>query len=79
MLQKTKSELCVSFQSCQSVCVLPSFEDVPSFTQHTHLSFKDISISAFREVLEDVCQQQTARISREGLNLLICCIIIHTL
>ncbi|XP_067222540.1 E3 ubiquitin/ISG15 ligase TRIM25-like [Chanodichthys erythropterus] len=50
---------------CQSVCVLPSFEDVPSFTQHTHLSFKDISISAFKEVLEDVCQQQTARISRE--------------
>uniref|UniRef100_A0A8C1MHK0 Tripartite motif-containing protein 16-like n=1 Tax=Cyprinus carpio TaxID=7962 RepID=A0A8C1MHK0_CYPCA len=52
-------------KSYQSVCVLPTFEDVPSFTQHTHLSFKDISISAFREVLEDVCQQQTARISRE--------------
>ncbi|XP_067221229.1 tripartite motif-containing protein 16-like isoform X2 [Chanodichthys erythropterus] len=52
-------------KSCQSVCVLPSFEDVPSFTQHTHLSFKDISISAFKEVLEDACQQQTARISRE--------------
>ncbi|XP_026137466.1 E3 ubiquitin/ISG15 ligase TRIM25-like [Carassius auratus] len=52
-------------KSCQSVCVLPTLEDVPSFTQHTHLSFKDISISAFREVLEDVCQQQTARISRE--------------
>ncbi|XP_048016021.1 E3 ubiquitin/ISG15 ligase TRIM25-like isoform X2 [Megalobrama amblycephala] len=55
-------------QSCQSVCVLPSFEDVPSFTQHTHLSFKDISISAFKEVLEDACQQQTARISREVSN-----------
>ncbi|XP_016317789.1 E3 ubiquitin/ISG15 ligase TRIM25-like [Sinocyclocheilus anshuiensis] len=55
-------------KSCQSVCVLPSYEDVPSFTQHTHLSFKDISISAFREVLEDVCQQQTARISREVSN-----------
>uniref|UniRef100_A0A8C2GU04 Uncharacterized protein n=1 Tax=Cyprinus carpio TaxID=7962 RepID=A0A8C2GU04_CYPCA len=52
-------------KSCQSVCVLPSYEDVPSFTQHTHLSFKDISISAFREVLEEVCQQQTATISRE--------------
>ncbi|ROL49906.1 Tripartite motif-containing protein 16 [Anabarilius grahami] len=52
-------------KSCQSVCVLPSFEDVPSFTQHTHLSFKDISISAFKEVLEDVYQQHTARISRE--------------
>uniref|UniRef100_A0A8C1QZS4 Tripartite motif-containing protein 16-like n=1 Tax=Cyprinus carpio TaxID=7962 RepID=A0A8C1QZS4_CYPCA len=52
-------------KSYQSVCVLPTFEDVPSFTQHTHLSFKDISISAFREVLEDVCQQQTDRISRE--------------
>ncbi|XP_042627779.1 tripartite motif-containing protein 16-like [Cyprinus carpio] len=55
-------------KSCQSVCVLPSYEDVPSFTQHTHLSFKDISISAFREILEDVCQQQTARISQEVSN-----------
>ncbi|XP_048015958.1 tripartite motif-containing protein 16-like [Megalobrama amblycephala] len=55
-------------QSCQSVCVLPSFEDVPSFTQHTHLSFKDISISVFREVLEDVYQEQTARITREVSN-----------
>uniref|UniRef100_A0A8C1MMU7 Uncharacterized protein n=1 Tax=Cyprinus carpio TaxID=7962 RepID=A0A8C1MMU7_CYPCA len=55
-------------KSCQSVCVLPTFENGPSFTQHTHLSFKDISISAFREVLEDVCQQQTARISREVSN-----------
>ncbi|XP_058600524.1 E3 ubiquitin/ISG15 ligase TRIM25-like [Onychostoma macrolepis] len=52
-------------KSCQSVCVLPTFEDIPSFTQHTHLSFKDISISAFREVLEDVCQQQAVRISQE--------------
>ncbi|XP_073674417.1 E3 ubiquitin/ISG15 ligase TRIM25-like [Garra rufa] len=55
-------------KSCQSVCVLPTFEDVPSITQHTHLSFKDISISAFREVFEDVCQQQTARICREVSN-----------
>ncbi|KTF86828.1 hypothetical protein cypCar_00019423 [Cyprinus carpio] len=61
---KSRSEI----QSCQSVCVLPSYKDVPSFTQHTHLSFKDISISAFREVLEDVCQQQTDRISREVSN-----------
>ncbi|RXN31115.1 tripartite motif-containing 16-like protein [Labeo rohita] len=50
------------------MCVLSTFEDVPSITQHTHLSFKDISISAFREVLEDVCLQQTARISREVSN-----------
>ncbi|XP_073674162.1 E3 ubiquitin/ISG15 ligase TRIM25-like [Garra rufa] len=55
-------------KSCQSVSVLPTFEDIPSFTQHTHLSFKDISISVFGEVLEDVCQQQTARISREVSN-----------
>ncbi|XP_050960605.1 E3 ubiquitin/ISG15 ligase TRIM25 isoform X1 [Labeo rohita] len=55
-------------KNCQSVCILPKFEDVPSFTQHTHLSFKDISISVFREVLEDVCQQQTARISQEVSN-----------
>ncbi|ROL49914.1 E3 ubiquitin/ISG15 ligase TRIM25 [Anabarilius grahami] len=58
----------IFLKSCQSVCVLPSFEDVPSFTQHTHLSFKDISIPAFKEVSEDVCQQQTARISREVSN-----------
>ncbi|XP_051719328.1 tripartite motif-containing protein 16-like [Ctenopharyngodon idella] len=56
-------------KSCQSVCVLPTFED--SFTQHTHLSFKDISISMFKEVLEDVCQLQTARISREVSNVYI--------
>ncbi|XP_056114772.1 tripartite motif-containing protein 16-like [Rhinichthys klamathensis goyatoka] len=56
-------------KSCQSVCVLPSFEDVPSFTQHTHLSFKDISISAFKEVLVVACQQQSARISREVSNI----------
>ncbi|XP_052432960.1 E3 ubiquitin/ISG15 ligase TRIM25-like [Carassius gibelio] len=55
-------------KSCQSVCVLPTFKDVPSFTQQTHMSFKDISISAFRQVLEDICQQQTARISREVSN-----------
>ncbi|XP_048059133.1 E3 ubiquitin/ISG15 ligase TRIM25-like [Megalobrama amblycephala] len=55
-------------KSCQSVCVLPTFEDVTSITQHTHLSFKDISVSAFKEVLEDVCQQQTARIYREVSN-----------
>ncbi|KAK7156103.1 hypothetical protein R3I94_006238 [Phoxinus phoxinus] len=55
-------------KSCQSVGVLPSFEDVPSFPQHTHLSFKDISISAFKEILEDICRQQSARISREVSN-----------
>ncbi|XP_058626904.1 tripartite motif-containing protein 16-like [Onychostoma macrolepis] len=53
-------------KSCQSVCVLPTFET--SIIQHTHLFFKDISISMFKEVLEDVCQQQTARISREVSN-----------
>ncbi|XP_050960608.1 E3 ubiquitin/ISG15 ligase TRIM25 isoform X2 [Labeo rohita] len=52
-------------KSWQSVCVLLKFKDVPSITQHSDLSFKDISISAFREVLENVCQQQTARISQE--------------
>ncbi|XP_073780143.1 E3 ubiquitin/ISG15 ligase TRIM25-like isoform X2 [Danio rerio] len=52
-------------KSCESVCVLPTFEDVPSFTSHTHLSFKDLSFSAFREALEDACQQQTDAISRE--------------
>ncbi|KAI2656447.1 Tripartite motif-containing protein 16 [Labeo rohita] len=57
-------------KSCQSVCVLPKFKEVPSFTQHSDLSFKDISISAFREVLEDVCQQQTDRIAREDFYLL---------
>ncbi|XP_067307358.1 E3 ubiquitin/ISG15 ligase TRIM25-like [Pseudorasbora parva] len=55
-------------KSCQSVCVLPTFEGLPSFTQHTHLCFKDISISEFKDVLEDACQQQTARISPEVSN-----------
>ncbi|XP_056330040.1 tripartite motif-containing protein 16-like [Danio aesculapii] len=49
-------------KSCESVCVLPNYEDVPNFTPHTHLSFKDLSFSAFREALEDTCQQQTAAI-----------------
>ncbi|KAI2666995.1 Tripartite motif-containing protein 16 [Labeo rohita] len=53
-------------KSCQSVSVLPTFEG--GITQHTHLFFKDISISMFKEVLEDVCQQQTARIFREVSN-----------
>ncbi|XP_016422852.1 tripartite motif-containing protein 16-like [Sinocyclocheilus rhinocerous] len=53
-------------KSCQSACDLPTFENVP-MTQHT-LFFKDISISMFKEVLEDVFQQQTARISREVSN-----------
>uniref|UniRef100_A0A671RRE0 E3 ubiquitin/ISG15 ligase TRIM25-like n=1 Tax=Sinocyclocheilus anshuiensis TaxID=1608454 RepID=A0A671RRE0_9TELE len=53
-------------KSCQSACALPTFENVP-MTQHT-LFFKDISISMFKEVLEDVFQQQTAKISREVSN-----------
>ncbi|XP_073780137.1 tripartite motif-containing protein 16 isoform X2 [Danio rerio] len=55
-------------KSCESVCVLPTFEDVPSFTSHTHLSFKDLSISAFREALEDACQTQTNILFREVSN-----------
>ncbi|XP_073692885.1 E3 ubiquitin/ISG15 ligase TRIM25-like [Garra rufa] len=51
-------------KSCQSACVLPTFENVP-ITQHTRLYFKDVSICIFKEVLEDVCQQQTAKISQE--------------
>ncbi|XP_056329925.1 E3 ubiquitin/ISG15 ligase TRIM25 [Danio aesculapii] len=55
-------------KSCESVCVLPTFEDVPSFTSHTHLSFKDLSFSAFREALEDACRQQTDAIYRAVSN-----------
>ncbi|XP_051966350.1 tripartite motif-containing protein 16-like isoform X1 [Xyrauchen texanus] len=55
-------------KSFQSICDLPITEDLPNITQHPHLSFKDISISAFKEALEDVCQQATAKISREVLN-----------
>ncbi|XP_043090965.1 tripartite motif-containing protein 16-like [Puntigrus tetrazona] len=55
-----------NLKSCQSVCVLPTFEG--GITQHTHLFFKDISVTMFKEVLEDVCQQQTARIFREVSN-----------
>ncbi|KAL1278917.1 hypothetical protein QQF64_025590, partial [Cirrhinus molitorella] len=53
-------------KSRESVCALPTFEG--SITQHTHLFFRDISISLFKEALEDVFQQQTARIFREVSN-----------
>ncbi|XP_051966364.1 E3 ubiquitin/ISG15 ligase TRIM25-like isoform X8 [Xyrauchen texanus] len=55
-------------ESSQSVCVLPTFDNVSRIIQRTHLSFKDISISALKEVLEDVCQQETNKISREVKN-----------
>ncbi|KTF95671.1 hypothetical protein cypCar_00046889 [Cyprinus carpio] len=64
--QRELSEALKLLTSCQSVCPLPTFEKVPMI-QHT-LFFKDISISMFKEVLEDVFQQQTARISREVSN-----------
>ncbi len=77
VLYITSSTVFFSFQSCKSVCVLSSFES--GITQHTHQFFKDISITMFKEVLEDVCQQQTARIFREGLNICIIDIAIYTL
>ncbi len=53
---KNMSELLVSISEL-SVCVfLPNVKTIPSITRHTHLSIKAISISAFREVLEHVCQ-----------------------
>ncbi|XP_051535193.1 E3 ubiquitin/ISG15 ligase TRIM25-like isoform X1 [Myxocyprinus asiaticus] len=55
-------------ESSQSVCVLPTFDDMSSIIQHPRLSFKDISISALKEVMEDVYQQETAKISREVKN-----------
>ncbi|XP_051521536.1 E3 ubiquitin/ISG15 ligase TRIM25-like [Myxocyprinus asiaticus] len=55
-------------KSFQSVCDIPRTEDLPNITQHPQLSFKDVSISAFKEALEDVCQQATAKISREVSN-----------
>ncbi|XP_073682119.1 E3 ubiquitin/ISG15 ligase TRIM25-like [Garra rufa] len=53
-------------KSHQSMFTLPTFEG--SITQQTNRFFKDISISMFKEALEDFCQQQTARIFREVSN-----------
>ncbi|XP_051963469.1 E3 ubiquitin/ISG15 ligase TRIM25-like isoform X1 [Xyrauchen texanus] len=55
-------------KSFQSVCDIPKIEDLPKIPQHPQLSFKDVSISAFKEALEDVCQQATAKISQKVSN-----------
>ncbi|XP_051521537.1 tripartite motif-containing protein 16-like [Myxocyprinus asiaticus] len=51
-----------------SVCVLPTFEDIPNIIKYPHLSFKDISIPPFKEVLEKIWQQERTKISREVSN-----------
>lgn len=62
-------ELSVLLQSFQSVCAVPIVQDLAGITQHNHLSFNDISISTIKMALEDVCVQETDKISREGLNI----------
>ncbi|KAA0701728.1 E3 ubiquitin/ISG15 ligase TRIM25 [Triplophysa tibetana] len=47
----------------QSVCALPTCEDIPSITQRPHVSFKGVSISGFKEALEKICQKETDKIS----------------
>ncbi|KAI7800401.1 finTRIM family [Triplophysa rosa] len=55
-------------KSFQSVCDVPIVQDLVSITQHTHLSFKDISIPTMKKALEDVCMQETDKISQEVSN-----------
>ncbi|XP_057207240.1 tripartite motif-containing protein 16-like [Triplophysa rosa] len=55
-------------KSFQSVCDVPIVLDLVSITQHTHLSFKDISIPTMKKALEDVCMQETDKISQEVSN-----------
>ncbi|XP_051535198.1 tripartite motif-containing protein 16-like [Myxocyprinus asiaticus] len=52
-------------KSFYSLFVLPTYEDMSSITQHPQLSLKDLTISGFKEVLEDFCQQETTRMSRD--------------
>ncbi|KAI7800396.1 E3 ubiquitin/ISG15 ligase TRIM25-like [Triplophysa rosa] len=49
----------------QSVCTLPTREDIPGITQSPHVSFEGVSISGFKEALEEICQKETDKISHE--------------
>ncbi|XP_073719060.1 E3 ubiquitin/ISG15 ligase TRIM25 [Misgurnus anguillicaudatus] len=49
----------------QSVCVLPTCKDLHRKTYYPQVSFKGISISGFRDVLEDVCNKETVKICQK--------------
>ncbi|XP_051535206.1 tripartite motif-containing protein 16-like [Myxocyprinus asiaticus] len=53
-------------KSFQSLCVLPTFQDLPSITQQT--SLKDILFSVLRGVLEDVLQKETFKTLQDVSN-----------
>ncbi|KAM9468439.1 E3 ubiquitin/ISG15 ligase TRIM25-like [Clarias gariepinus] len=54
-----------------SVHSMPIFNDLPSITYMTHNPSGNISISEVKEHIEDVCQQEIARISKEVLDIYI--------
>ncbi|XP_058269252.1 tripartite motif-containing protein 16-like isoform X1 [Hemibagrus wyckioides] len=56
-------------QKCNSVSALPRFKALPSTTCQLDESSKNISMAVLKEHLEDVCQQEVARIAREVMNI----------
>ncbi|XP_035271051.1 E3 ubiquitin-protein ligase TRIM16-like isoform X16 [Anguilla anguilla] len=56
-------------QSCQSLCVPPGPEDLPSITVSPHISFEAVrkSVSELKEQLEDFCKVELVKISESGL------------
>ncbi|XP_035271064.1 tripartite motif-containing protein 16-like [Anguilla anguilla] len=52
-------------QSCQSLCVPPGPEDLPSITVSPHISFEAVrkSVSELKEQLEDFCKVELVKIS----------------
>ncbi|KAG7321658.1 hypothetical protein KOW79_014516 [Hemibagrus wyckioides] len=56
-------------KKCNSVSALPRFKALPSTTCQLDESSKNISMAVLKEHLEDVCQQEVARIAREVMNI----------
>ncbi|XP_026790394.3 tripartite motif-containing protein 16 [Pangasianodon hypophthalmus] len=56
-------------KKCKSVGALPTFIDLPSITCQLRESSEHVSMSVLKEHLDDVCQQEVARIAREVMNI----------
>ncbi|KAK3560738.1 hypothetical protein QTP86_016556 [Hemibagrus guttatus] len=56
-------------RKCNSVSALPTFKALPSTTCQLDESSKNISMAVLKEHLDDVCQQEVARIAREVMNI----------
>ncbi|KAJ8278222.1 hypothetical protein GJAV_G00085260 [Gymnothorax javanicus] len=55
-------------QSCQSLCAPPESGDLPSITVNPHVSFEAVrkSVTELKELLEDVCKGELAKITDAG-------------